>query len=291
MRRKGGKRRMWMILVILAVIAAGILAFFTLPYSVTRAQFAKTVTEQMAASPVSSASDDIFTSDDIQELPEPVRKYFEYSGYIGTPKMSYMKAAFKDVDFIMSPDKPAIRIDYTQYNFVHEPVRLAYIDTSMYGIPFEGFDSYVDGHGGMKGVLGKIIPLFHQTGEAMNRACLVTFLSESLVMPNAALQDYITWEAVDATHAKATITYKGISASGIFTFSDRGQLLTFTTEDRSVISADGTVQQVAWSALFDDYKTIGGIKQPTHLQAVWNYEQGDLIYFDGSSFTIEYHPY
>lgn len=282
---------MSMIIVMLAVIAAGILVFFNLPYSVTRAQFTKAVTEQMAASPASSASGDIFTLEDIQDLPEPVRKYFEYSGYLGTPKMSYMKAAFKDVDFILSPDKTVIRIDYTQYNFVHEPVRLAYIDTSMYGIPFEGFDSYVDGHGGMKGVLGKIIPLFHQTGEAMDQACLVTFLSESLVMPNAALQDYITWEAVDDTRAKATITYKGISASGIFTFSDSGQLLTFTTEDRSLISADGTVQQVAWSALFEDYKTIDGIKQPTHLQAVWNYEQGDLVYFDGDSFTIEYDPF
>ncbi len=42
-----------------------------------------------------------------------------------------MKATFKDVDFILSPDKAPIRIDYTQYNFVREPVRLAYIDTSM----------------------------------------------------------------------------------------------------------------------------------------------------------------
>nr|WP_316246788.1 DUF6544 family protein [Paenibacillus ihumii] len=160
----------------------------------------------------------------------------------------------------------------------------------MYGIPFEGFDSYVAGHGSMKGILGKIIPLFQQTGEAMNQACLVTFLSESLVMPNAALQDYITWEAVDAAQAKATITYKGLSARGIFTFSDSGQPLTFMTEDRSAISADGTVQQVAWSVLFKDYKTIDGIKQPTHLQVVWNYDHGDLVYFDGNNFTIELYP-
>lgn len=124
---------MWMIIVTLAVIAAGIVVFFNLPYSATRTKFAKSVTEQIkfTAPPASSASDDIFTLDDIKELPGPVRRYFEYSGYIGTPKMSYMKATFKDVDFILSPDKPPIRIDYTQYNFVREPVRLAYIDTSM----------------------------------------------------------------------------------------------------------------------------------------------------------------
>jgi len=279
---------MWTVVVILAVILVGIIIFFNMPYSSTRNKYERTVTEQIAAFPAILAADDIFTSDDIKELPEPVRRYFEYSGYIGTPKMSYMRADFKKVDFIMSPDKPAIKIDYTQYNFVREPVRLAYIDTSMYGIPFEGFDSFVDGHGGMKGVLGKVIPLFNQTGEEMNRACLVTFLSESLIVPNAALQHYISWEAVDDTHAKAIITYRGISASGVFTFSESGQLLSFTTKDRSVISADGAIQQVTWSALFKDYKNIGGIEQPTHLQAVWNYEQGDLIYFDSDDFTIEY---
>ncbi|GAA0405460.1 DUF6544 family protein [Paenibacillus motobuensis] len=276
---------MWVIILILVIIA-GILIFFNIPYSMTRAQFEQTVTEQIRSS--EAAGGDTFTLEDIQELPEPVQRYFAYSGYIGTAKMSYMKAAFKQVDFIMAPDKPAVKIDYTQYNFVREPVRLAYIDTSMYGIPFEGFDSYIDGRGGMKGVLGKVIPLFNQTGEEMNQACLATFLSESLVVPNVALQDYIAWEPVDDTHAKATITYKGISASGVFTFSEVGEALSFTTEDRAVISTDGTVQRVTWSALFKEYKNIGGIRQPTHLQAVWHYDQGDLIYFDSDNFMIAY---
>lgn len=276
---------MWTIIAILTVIIVGILIFLNIPYSTTKAGFERTVTEQLRNS---EATSDPFTLEDIKNLPEPLQKYFTYSGYIGTAKMSYMKIAFKQVDFMMSPDKPAIKIDYTQYNFVREPVRFAYIDTSMHGIPFEGLDSYIDGHGGMKGVLGKVIPLFNQTGEQMDQAALVTFLSESLVVPHAVLQDYITWESVDATHAKATITYKGVSASGIFTFSEEGEPLSFTTEDRSLISTDGMVQQVTWSAFFKDYKTIDGIRQPTHLQAVWNLEQGDLVYFDSDDFTIEY---
>ncbi|GGG11389.1 DUF6544 family protein [Paenibacillus aceti] len=276
---------MWTIIAILAVIIVGILIFLNIPYSTTKAGFERTVTEQLRNS---EATSNPFTLEDIEKLPEPLQKYFTYSGYIGTPKMSHMKIAFKQVDFMMSPDKPAIKIDYTQYNFVREPVRFAYIDTSMYGIPFEGLDSYIDGHGGMKGVLGKVIPLFNQTGEEMDQAALVTFLSESLVVPHAVLQDYITWESVDATHAKATIIYKGVSASGIFTFNEVGEPLSFTTEDRSLISTDGMVQQVTWSAFFKDYKTIDGIRQPTHLQAVWNLEQGDLVYFDSDDFTIEY---
>ena len=84
------------------------------------------------------------------------------------------------------------------------------------------------------------------------------------------------------------LSCKTTSASGIFTFNEVGEPLSFTTEDRSLISTDGMVQQVTWSAFFKDYKTIDGIRQPTHLQAVWNLEQGDLVYFDSDDFTIEY---
>ena len=80
----------------------------------------------------------------------------------------------------------------------------------------KGLDAYIDGHGSMKGILAKSITLFDQTGPTMDKASLVTFLSECLLVPNAALQDYITWEAVDDLHARATISYYGISASGMF---------------------------------------------------------------------------
>ena len=69
----------------------------------------------------------------------------------------------------------------------------------------------------------------------MDKACLVTILSESLIIPNVALQDYIQWEELDETHAKATITYYGISASGIFTFDRNGAMVSFDTKDRPAI--------------------------------------------------------
>jgi hypothetical protein len=33
-----------------------------------------------------------------------------------------------------------------------------------------------------------------------------------------------------------------------------------------------------------------GIKRPTALQAVWHYDNGDLIYFDGRDIVIEFEP-
>ncbi|RCX18663.1 hypothetical protein DFP94_106197 [Fontibacillus phaseoli] len=286
-KRNGGRRSMWLIGAIVIVVVLGVVVFFNIPYSKTKTEFHRTAAEYIGRLDM-GAGPDVFTKEELESLPLPVKRYFEYSGYLGTPKRPYVKANFKQVNFMLSPDKPPLTIDYTQYNFAGEPVRMAFIDTAMYGIPFQGFDSYVDGRGRMKGVLAKTVTLFNQTGEAMNKACLVTVLSESLILiPQAALQPYITWESMDDTHAKATISGYGISASGIFTFSREGALLSFATDDRAVIATDGTTQQVGWTAKFDDYKIVNGIRQPTRLQAVWNYDSGDLIYFDSDNLAIE----
>lgn len=284
MRRKGAKKSMWIVCSIMVVLVIGLIVFFSIPYSKLKSEFKDAADELMQKSVQQS---EVFTVEDIEHLPLPVQRYFNHCGYIGKPKMAYMAISFHDVDFVLSPDKPKMKIDYTQYNSVHEPLRIAFIDTSMYGIPFQGLDSYVDGIGRMKGVIAKGITLFNQTGAEMDRASLVTFLSESLVLPNAALQPYITWEAIDDLHAKATISYYGIEASGIFTFNERGQALSFTTNDRTLTATDGSKQQVPWSAQFSEYRSKNGIQQPTHLQAVWHYDEGDLVYFDSDQFIVE----
>ncbi len=271
---------------IFLVVAGAVAIFLYTPYSKTKAEF------RMAAGRFSeraAQADGTFRHEDILDLPTPVQKYFEYCGYIGTPKMRTMKAVYKDVEFKFGKEKPTIIIDYVQYNAADEPERIAYIDSSMYGIPFEGLDTFIAGKGTMKGVLAKLFTLFNQTGETMDKASLVTFLSECLMIPNAAIQDYITWEEIDALHAKAAISYYGRTASGIFTFNEKGEMCSFTTNDREATSVDGKSESVKWSVAFGGYTETNGIKKPTAFQAIWHYEEGDLLYFNGKDVEIEYY--
>lgn len=278
---------MLVIIGLLLIVIGAATVYFNIPYSRTRSEFSHHANSLAADT---AADNDVFKEQDIAGLPLPVQKYFRYCGYIGTPKMSSMKASFTDVDFVLDKNKQ-VKIDYTQYNFVDRPNRIAYIDSSMYGIPFEGLDAYIDGHGSMKGVLAKSITLFDQTGPAMDKASLVTFLSECLLVPNAALQGYIIWEAVDNLHAKATISYYGITASGMFTFNENGEALAFTTDDREAVTTDGRSEKVRWSAILQDYKENGGIRKPTVLQAIWHYDDGDQIYFNSRDAVIEHNGY
>lgn len=269
---------------ILVCVIGIVIIFFNVPSSKTKTEFDRIVTVLITGA---DHKESIFREEDIAGLPAPVQRYFTYCGYIGTPKMSYIKIDYQDVEFLFDKDKP-IKIDYTQYNFANKPNRIAYIDSSMYGIPFEGLDTYLGGRGSMKGVLAKLFTLFDQTGTVMDQSSLVTFLSEILLIPSTALQDYIKWEAIDDLNTKATMSCYGISVSGIFTFNENGEMLSFETNDRSAATTDGSSETIKWSVLCNEYTDINGIKRPTVFQAVWHYDSGDLVYFDGKGTITAY---
>ena len=137
--------------------------------------------------------------------------------------------------------------------------------------------------------IAKAITLFNQTGADMDKACLATFLAESLFAPTILLKDYITFEEINDFEVRATISYKGQTASGIFNFDEQYEMISFTTNDRAAANTDGTVEYIPWSALCGDYTVAkNGIKYPTKFQAVWNYPDGDFTYFDGTIHEVSY---
>ncbi len=276
--KKRSKKKIYVFIGVLFSILGFVTVFFNVPYSKVKAEFTG-ITGGLLTKTAGESGE--FSEEDIADLPLPVQKYFRYCGYIGSSKMSSIKVEYRDVDFLFGKDKSTMKIDYTQYNYVEKPIRIAYIDSSMYGIPFEGLDTYIEGNASMKGVIAKLFTLFNQSGEVMDKASLVTCLSECLLIPNVALQDYVIWQEIDNVHAKATISYYDISASGIFTFNEQGEMLSFTTYDRAAVSADGRSENVKWSAVFGEYEETDSIKKPTAFQAIWHYDDGDLVYFDG----------
>ena len=282
------KRKKMIVLISITVVFLLLIVWFCIPYSPLKSDFKKD-TEELQTKNMIYTGDEVFTSDEFKDFPTSIRKYIENNGYIGKPKMNLVKMEYHDVAFSQGRSGPNLTIDYTQYDYVSCPCRLALIESSMFGIPFQGYDYYCDGRGGMKGVIAKLITLFDQTGEDMDKACLATFLAESMFVPTALLQDYIAFEEISEYQVKATITAYGQTVSGIFTFNEDYEMISFSTNDRAVTGSDGSAEYVPWSAVCGDYK-IGddGIKHPTCFKAIWNYPDGDFVYFDGIISSISY---
>ena len=273
---------------IIFVLVGVLMVWFNISYSPVKKQFQNDV-DSLVENNKLLYENEVFTKEDFADFPLSIQKYIEHCGYIGTPKMSYLKMEYQDVDFVQGRNGAKLKIDYTQYNFVKEPCRIALIDSSMFGVPFEGYDYYKSGTGGMKGVIAKAITLFDQTGADMDKACLATFLAESMFAPSILLQDYITFEEISDFEVQATITYGGQTASGVFTFNEQYEMLSFTTNDRAATGTDGSMEYIPWSALCNDYKVSeNGIKYPTKFQAVWNYPDEDFIYFNGVISGVSY---
>lgn len=286
--KKVRKKSMFIIIGVFLVLIGVLMIWFNISYSPVKKQFQNDLDVLLAENKLSTV-EEVFTDNDFSHLPIAIQKYIENCGYIGTPKMSYLKMEYYNVDFSQGRNGPALTIDYTQYNFINAPCRMALIDSSMFGIPFEGYDYYQNGTGGMKGVIAKAITLFDQTGADMDKACLATFLAESLFAPTVLLQDYITFEEISDFEVRATITYGGQTASGIFTFNEQYEMISFTTNDRAATGTDGNIEYIPWSALCSDYQVSeNGIKYPTKFQAVWNYPDGDFVYFDGIISEVSY---
>ena len=275
------KKKIMIALIVVAAIILLLAVWFNIPYSPVKAQFITDV--EARAQKVTAVASEKYTADDFKDLPPTIQKYLELNGYIGAKRYAVLSMEYRNVDFGLGVNKPRLKIDYTHTDFSDSPDRLAFIDSKMFGVPFQGYDYYTDGKGGMKGVLAKLFTLFDQTGPEMDKACLITYLAEAFFLPEAFLKDFITFKQIDEHTAEATITNKGVTASGVFHFNDSYEMTSFTTNDRGQIAPDGTIEYTPWEAQCENYKEYSdGIRRPTVFRAVWKNKAGDFIYFDGN---------
>lgn len=269
-------------------LALGVPVWFRVPWSPLRARFSRDVAA-MQVRAAAAGPGGTFTEDDFAGLPPAVREFVARAGFPGTPRMNHMRIRFTDVAFSRGPATSPMRIDYTQYNSALEPERLALIESGMFSVPFEGYDYYAAGTGGMHAVLGKAVTLFDHRGSEMDQACLATYLAESLFLPASLLTGKITFEHVDAHRVAASVSHGGAHVSGEFRFTGDFEMAEFTTRDRAVARPDGTMEYVPWTARASGYAVrADGLRLPTRLQAVWEYPDAPLVYFDGAIGEIAY---
>ena len=277
---KGSKNIIMVVLGVLIIVIGIFLVYFNISYSPLKNNFNS---DFKVLDTEAKKKNEYFTKEDFSDFPNPIVKYMENNGFIGKEKMDYAYMEYKNVDFAQSP-KRKLKIDYSQYNFAHRPNRIALVESSIFGIPFEGYDYYIDGRGGMHGMLGKMLTLFHQKGDKMDQGALCTYLSESLFVPSSILYNKnISFEEIDPFNVKASITDNGVTVSGVFTFNENYEMTRFYTEDRPAIKDDGSVDYIPWSANILSYKKYDqGINFIDHVQIIWHYPEGDFVYFDGS---------
>lgn len=229
----------------------------------------------------------VLSDSSIAGLPAPVRRYFHFAGLIGRPLPRNARITWESMRLKRGHGKSWMDVSCRQVNAVAEPMRIALMRGRILGIlPFEGRDKFQDGHGHMLVKAMGLVKVVDATGRKMDESGLVTVLAEALMVPSYALQPYIAWEELDSARARATMTWKGVKASGVFSFAPGGECTRFDTQVRWQEGNDSL--PIPWTAYYRAYGERDGIRFLRELGAAWQEPGGEFEYVQGRIARVDF---
>jgi hypothetical protein len=235
-----------------------------------------------------SIPDSILTEADIQQLPEPVKKYIRYAGALGKPKVTHFKAEFTG-KIRKNAASEWMPLTSVQYNFMGASERLFFLDATMKSLPVAGFHCFKNGTAYMDIRLFSLFKVQYQTGKEMGVSETVTFFNDMCCLAPATLIDKrIKWLETDGDKAKASFTNNGITISAWLYFNDKGELINFITDDRYAAGDNNTFTKRRWSTPLRDYKETGGYNLFGNAETIYRYPEGEFCYATFSLTRVEY---
>jgi hypothetical protein len=228
----------------------------------------------------------VITREDIQDLPEPVQKYLEYSGVIGKERIATVRLKQKGF-FRQKEEQPWMPFTAEQYYTTIPPAFIWTVDMKMFPLlSVKGRDMYGQGQGNMLIKMPPFIKIAEASGDEMNQGSLARYLNEMMWFPTAYLNEYIQWEQIDSTSAKATMVYQGVTASAILYFNDKGELTDFVAQ--RYMTKDSKYSLETWATPIQEYREINGVRLPVKGEGKWKLDSGDFSYIRLEITDIEY---
>ncbi len=219
-------------------------------------------------------------------LPEVVQRYLRYSQVVG--KETIRTVRLKQIGKMrQSAQQPWMNLDAEEYYSVNPPGFLWVGTMRKGGLPLvRARDRYRDGKGNMQIKLGTLFTIANATGEEMNQGSMTRYLSEMIWFPTAFLEPNVSFEPVDQTSVKVTLTDLGKQVTATMYFDDKGRLTDFVAPRYREVS--GKYELETWSTPITEYGEYEGLKLPVKGKAVWKLKEGDLEYIDVVITDLEY---
>ncbi len=217
------KEAKWGSILNFAIVSVAFVAF-------NRDKFERVFNEEVSVliSTIPPSSSHPITDVDIQELPINVQKWLRHSGIKEKNSISSLYLKQKG-DMKIKPKSDWLAFTAEQY---FNAVKPSFIwKTEVAFLPFMqlvGKDKFVNGKGEMQITLGATINVVNEgNNPKINEGAMLRYLAEICWFPTAALNEYLYWESIDDYAAKVTFSYNTTSVSGIFYFTNEGDIIAF----------------------------------------------------------------
>jgi hypothetical protein len=232
------------------------------------------------------SNDRLVTADMLQNLPEPVQRYMNYTGVVGKPWINTVRLKYAG-QFRLAADRPWMPIRAEQFYTTNPPGFVWQARLKMAGLWLvSGHDTYTAGHGHMFGKVAGLFTIFDVRGEELDQAAMMRYLNETTWFPIALLGDNMKWQGVDDHSADVTFTDCGKSVTARLFFGADGRLINFSAmryrENKGNFSLD------RWDTPMTEWGMLGGLNLPIGGQAVWKLPSGDLPYVNVKLTEVEY---
>ena len=140
-------------------------------------------------------------------------------------------------------------------------------------------DRYLNGKGQMLIKLLSLFPVAESSGPEADQGTLLRYLAEIVWFPSAALRNYIRWRQVDMTTAEATMTYGGVTASGVFTFDVNGDMTKFEAKRYYYRPEGATLEDWMIQVEPNGYREFEGVRVAARASATWRLKEGDFTWY------------
>ena len=274
------------VLVILSVLVVIVLLVVIISM-IANYQFKRNVDKDVATFyRVVKNKHEVIRQTDLEGLPRPVQNWLQYSQVVGKERIVAARTKH-DVTMRLKENQPWLKAQAKQYFRTEKPGFIWAVDIKMAPlVHIAGKDQYIDGRGNMLIKLLSLITVANGSGKEIDQGTLLRYLSEIMLVPTAALSDTIQWEGMDSNSAKATMSYKGVTASGVFTFNDKGEILNFVAQRYGDFG--GGYRMETWCAEITEYKEFNGFKVASKGDIIWKLKTGDYHWYHFEVKEIEY---
>lgn len=232
-------------------------------------------------------NDDLVSEKDILHLPEIVQKWMKNSGVIGIPKINLVRLQ-QEGQLKNKPNGKWLPFTAKQYFNTNPPAFVWSAKIKNNALThILGRDKFYEGKAEMLIKIWGIIPVVNTANNLkIDSGSMQRFLAEMCWFPSAAINDYINWEYINDTSAKAIFTYKSQSVSGIFKFNAQGDIISYETDRFYGGKSDSKKEK--WVIDMIDYKVFNHYKIPYKCKVTWNLKDGDFNWLKLEVVDVDY---